>query len=155
MNKNNLDTHRISKNQAILLGSFLIILFFTVLGGWLVITAKTIRVFDIKLTHLVLKNDGCNFLKMNGIDTKTAEFGNGCSVVLPFLKNLYGNGGVITLDDKQIKISDDLVVAIGAAENQSWTPAETQALIVMIISTIVLGLTVWMFIFILKKADNQ
>ena len=155
MNKNNLNTHHISKNQALFLGSFLIILFFTVLGGWLVITARTMRVFDIKLTHLVLKNEGCNFLKMNGVDTKAAEFGNGCSVVLPFLKNLYGNGGVITIEDKQINIADDLVLATGTVDDLPWTPMKTKALIVMMISTIVLALTVRVFVIMLKKADDK
>jgi hypothetical protein len=155
MNKNNLNTHHISKNQALLLGSFLIILFFTVLAAWFVITARTIRVFDIQNTKLILKNDGCNLLKMNGVDTKTAGFGNGCSVVLPFLKNLYGNGGVIILEDKQIKIADDLVLATGTIEDIPWTPMKTEALIAMLISTIVLTLMIRVFTIILKKAHNK
>ncbi len=155
MHKNNLNTKRITKNQALLLGAFLIILFFTVLAAWFVITARTIRVFDIKKTQLILKSDGCNLLKMNGVDTKVAEFGNGCSVVLPFLKNLYGNGGVITLDDKQIIVADDLVLSTGTVEDLPWTPMKTEALIVMFISTIVLALMVRVFVIILKKANDK
>ena len=155
MNKNNLNTHHITKNQALFLGSFLIILFFTVLAAWFVITTRTIRVFDIKKTELILKNDGCNLLKMSGIDTRAAEFGNGCSVVLPFLKNLYGNGGVIILEDKQIKIADDLVISTGTIEDLPWAPMKTEALIVMIISTIVLALMVRVFVIILKKANDK
>jgi hypothetical protein len=155
MHKNNLNTKHITKDQALLLGAFLIILFFTVLAAWFVITARTIRVFDIKKTQLILKNDGCNLLKMNGVDTKAAEFGNGCLVVLPFLKNLYGNGGVITLDDKQIIVADDLVLSSGTIENLPWTPTKTEALIVMLISTIALALMVRVFVIILKKANDK
>jgi hypothetical protein len=155
MHKSNLNTKHITRNQALFLGSLLIILFFTVLAAWFVVTARTIRVFDIKKTKLILKSDGCNLLKMNGIDTKAAEAGNGCSVVLPYLKNLYGNGGLISLEDKQIKISDDLVVAIGVVEDLPWTPMKTDALIVMMISTIVLALMVRVFAIILKKDNDK
>ena len=155
MHKDNLNTKHISKNQALLLGTFLILLFFTVLAAWFVITARTIRVFDIQKTELILKNDGCNLLKMNGIDTKAVEFGNGCSVVLPFLKNLYGNGGVITLDDKQIIVADDLVLSTGTVEDLPWASMKTDAVILMMLSTIVLALTVRVFVILLKKADNK
>ena len=155
MRKNNLNTKHITKHQALLLGAFLIILFFTVLAAWFVITARTIRVFDIKKTQLILKNDGCNLLKMNGIDTKAVEFDNGCSVVLPFLKNLYGNGGLITLEDKQIEIANDLVISTGTVEDLPWTPMKTEALIMMMLSTIVLALMVRVFVILLKKADNK
>ena len=141
--------------NTLFLGSFLIILFFTVLAAWFVITARTIRVFDVKKTQLILKNDGCNLLKMNGIDTKAVEFDNGCSVVLPFLKNLYGNGGLITLEDKKIEIANDLVISTGTVEDLPWTPMKTEALIMMMLSTIVLALMVRVFVILLKKADNK
>lgn len=155
MHKNNFNTKHITKNQALLLGAFLIILFFTVLAAWFVITARTIRVFDIKKTQLILKSDGCNLLRMNGVDTKAAEFGNGCSVALPFLKNLYGNGGVITLEDKQIEVADDLILSTGTVEDLPWTPIKIEAVIVMLMSTIVLVLMVRVFVILLKKADNK
>jgi hypothetical protein len=155
MHKNNLNTQHITRNQALLLGTFLIILFFTVLAAWFVITARTIRLFDIRNTKLILKNDGCNLLKMNGVDTKIAEFGNGCSVVLPFLKNLYGNGGVIILEDKQINIADDLVLSTGTIEDLPWTPMKIEALILMILSTIVLALIMKVFTILLKKANGK
>ncbi|OIQ85386.1 hypothetical protein GALL_327800 [mine drainage metagenome] len=155
MHKSNLNTKHITKDQALLLGAFLIILFFTVLAAWFVITARSIRVFDIKKTQLILKNDGCNLLRMNGVDTKAAEFGNGCSVALPFLKNLYGNGGVITLEDKQIEVADDLILSTGTVEDLPWTPMKTEALILMMLSTVVLALMVRGFVFLLKKAYNK
>ena len=155
MRKNNINTEHITRSQALLLGTFLIILFFTILAAWLVITARTIRIFDIKKTELILRNDGCNFLVMNGIDTKAAEFGNGCSVVLPFLKNLYGNGGVITLEDKQIDIADDLVLSTRTVEDLPWTQIKIEALILMIMSTIVLALMVRIFVILLKKANDK
>lgn len=155
MHKDNLNTKHISKSQALLLGAFLIILFFTVLAAWFVITARTIRVFDIKKTQVILKSDGCNLLKMNGINTKAAEFGNDCSVVLPFLKNLYGNGGMILLEDKQIKIADDLVISTGTIEDLAWTHMKTEAVILMMLSTIVLALTVKVFAILLKKANDK
>jgi hypothetical protein len=155
MNKNNLNTHPLSKNQALLLGSFLIILFLTVLAAWFVITARTVRVFDIKMTQLILRSDGCDLLKMNGVATKAAEFGNGCSVVLPFLKDLYGYGGVIILEDRQIKIADDLVLSTGTVGNIPWTPMKTEAMILTITSTIVLALMVKVFTILLRKDNDQ
>jgi len=154
MNNNDHSTHHITKNQALFLGAFLIILFFTVIGAGVVFTAKTARIFEIKLTHLVLKSDACNFLRVNGVDTKAMELGSGCSAILPFERNVIGSGGLITMEDKQISIADDQVVVIGTAEEQPWTPAKTHAVITMIISTIVDGMMVWIFILILRKAAN-
>ncbi|OIQ98502.1 hypothetical protein GALL_194770 [mine drainage metagenome] len=155
MHKNNLNTKHITRSQALLLGTFLIILFFTVLAAWFVITARTIRIFDIKKTELILRNDGCNLLVLNSIDTKAAEFGNGCSVVLPFLQNQYGSGGVITLEDKKINIADDLVLSTRTVEDLPWTQIRIEALILMIMSTIVLALMVRVFVILLKKANDE
>ncbi len=155
MHKSNLNTKHITRSQALFLGTFLIILFFTVLAAWFVITARTIRIFDIEKTELILRNDGCNLLTMNRIDMKAADFGNSCSVVLPFLKNLYGSGGVIALEDKQITIADDLVLSTRTVEDLPWTQIKIDALILMIMSTIVLALMVRIFVILLKRANDK
>lgn len=145
----------VTRFQTLLAGAFLIILFFTVLTAWFVIAARTVRIFDIQKTELILKNDGCNLLKMKGIDTKAVEFGNGCSAAVPYLKNMYGNGGVIFLDGNQITISDDLVVSTGAIEDIPWNQIHSEALILMIISTVLLALTIRIFVIILKKSNEK
>jgi hypothetical protein len=134
------------------LGSLLIIFFFTVLAAWFVFAARAARVLDIKPTHLILRNDGCNFLKANGIETKPIEFGNGCSVLVPFRQNMIGSGGQITLGEKQIRITDDQVVIVGSVENQPWTAEQTDAVMEMVVSTIILlGMMAWLVRLISKN----
>ncbi len=138
-------------NKQLFLGALLVNLFFTVLGGWFVIAARTVQIFDIKPTHLVLRNDGCDFLKSNGIETKPAERGKGCSALVPFRQNMFGSGGLITLGEKQVKIADDQVILVDSVEDQPWTPAQTRAVIAIIVSTIImLGILAWILRRIVK-----
>jgi hypothetical protein len=151
MNKKNHISHDGNKNKQLFGGAIFIILFFTVLGGWFVFTARTAQIFDIKPTHLILRSDGCNFLKSNGIETKAAEPGNGCSVLVPFRQNMFSSGGLITLGETQIRIADDQVVIVGSVEDQPWTPAQIRAVIEMLASTIImLGMLVWILRRIVK-----
>lgn len=125
--------------------TFITILVFHAILIWFVVTTRESRVFDIKPTHLILKNDGCYFLNMNGIETKAIEPRNGCSVLVPFRQNMFGNGGLITLGDKQIMIADDQVVIVGSVEDQPWTPEQTKAAIVILVSTMIMfGMLAWL-----------
>lgn len=144
MNKIHPNIHSNHKSRWYTSTGFVLILLFHVILIWFVVTAKESRVFDIKPTHLIMKNDGCDFLKMNGIETKSSGPGNGCSVIVPFRQSVFGNGGLIMLGEKQVKIADDQVVIVGSVEDQPWTPEQTHAVIVMVISTLALiGMFVW------------
>ncbi len=161
MNNEHHNTHHITKNQARFFGSLLMILFFTVVLVWFAFAAGTGRQLEIRPTHLILRSDGCDFLKANGIETKAAEFGNGCSVLIPFRQNTCGSGGLITVGEKQVKISDSQIVIVGSTENLPWTPAQTNAEIEMLISTIImLGMVAWILKMFFKsnacqEDDNQ
>lgn len=156
MNQKHHNTHRITKNQALFVGSLIIILFFTVVLVWFSFVIGTARQFEIRPTHLILRDDGCNFLKANGIEIKAAEFGNGCSVLLPFRQDVVGSGGLIAVGEKQVRIADNQVVIVGSIEDQPWTSAQTNAVIEMLVSTIImLGMLTWILRMLTKASACQ
>lgn len=127
--------------------AFILILAMHTILIWLVVTAVELRTFHIRPMHLTLKSDSCEYLKMNGIESKPTGTGSSCTVLLPFHQNVFGNGGEITLGEKQIQIADDQVVIVGEIENQSWTPEQTRAALVMGLATLtLLGMLGWMVI---------
>ncbi len=133
---------------------FLLLLLFHVILIWVVVTATESRVMDIKPTHLILKNEGCDFLKTNGIETKSSPTRSGCSVLVPFLQNAFGSGGLIMLGEKQVKIANDQVVIVGSIEDQPWTPEQKHAVIIMIICTVaMIGMLIWVGIRIVKSKE--
>lgn len=114
---------------------------------WFALVSKASLDSEIKTTHLILKSEGCNFLKMSGIAIKAMESSNGCAVVVPFRQNLFGNGGLILLERLKIRIADEQVVIIGSIEEQSWTAERIHAAIWIGVSFLVMfGLMVWLVI---------
>jgi flagellar biogenesis protein FliO len=133
---------------------FLLLLLFHVILIWVVVTAMESRVTDIRPTHLILKNEGCDFLKTNGIETKSSPTGSGCSVLVPFLQNAFGSGGLIMLGAKHVQMADDQVVIVGSVEDQPWTPEQKHAVILMIISALaMIGMLIWVGIRIAKSKE--
>lgn len=145
MNKTHPDSHRNPIGRWHTSPAFILILTIHTILIWLVVTATELRTFHIRPTHLTLKSDSCDYLKMNGVDSKSTGTGGSCTVLLPFHQNLYGNGGEITLGEKQIQIADEQVVIVGAIEYQPWTPEQTRSALVMGLATLtVLGMLGWM-----------
>jgi len=147
MNETHPDSHRSPKGRWYTSPAFILILTMHTILIWLVVTAIEIRTFHIRPTHLTLKSDSCEYLKMNGIDSKSTGTVGSCTALLPFHQNALGNGGEITLGEKQIQIADDQVVIVGAIEYQPWTREQTRAALVMGLATLtVLGILGWMII---------
>jgi hypothetical protein len=121
------------------------ILFIACLGLWFIFCGRTSQELDIQPTHLTLRGDICSFLKIKGITTTPIEPENWCSVVVPFRPYGVLGGGVIMLGDRQIRVTDNQLVEIGAVVDQPWTPEQTRSLIWAGISTLImLGFAVWL-----------
>ncbi len=100
---------------------------------------------ETKMTRLVLKREGCDFLKSNGIAIQDYGTGNGCAVLVPFRQSLFSNGGLIILDKQQIQIADDQVVIIGSIEDMPWTAESIWTDVGLVISMLVMfGSLIWM-----------
>jgi hypothetical protein len=124
-----------------------LVLFLVSVLACLVLLVKAALDAEIKTTHLILKSEGCNFLKMNGVATKDAGNNNGCAVVVPFRQNLFGSGGLIILEQQKIRIADDQIVVIGSIEDQPWTQERILTAIGIVISMLAMfGSLVWMVI---------
>ncbi len=126
-----------------------LVLFLVSVLAYLFLLVKTTLDAEIKTTHLILKSEGCNFLKMNGISTKDTSNNNGCAVVVPFRQNMFGSGGLIILEQQKIRIADDQAVVIGSIEEQPWTQERILTAIGIVISMLAMfGSLVWMVILI-------
>ena len=114
---------------------------------WIFIFVMTAGVFVIKPTQMILKSDGCSYLRQIGIQTKYSADESSCTVNVPYRSNSFGNGGVIVLDDdRQIRIADSQVVIVGSIENQPWTPSQNHSAILMAASSIFMfGMMAWFF----------
>lgn len=124
-----------------------LVLFLVSVLACLVLLVKAALDAEIKTTHLILKSEGCDFLKMNGVATKDTGNSNGCVVVVPFRQNLFGSGGLIILEQQKIRIADDQIVVIGSIEDQPWTPERILTAIGIVISMLAMfGSLVWMIL---------
>jgi len=117
---------------------------------WIAMACMTAGDFGFKPTQIILKSDGCRYLRQIGISTANSENGSNCIVNLPYRANTFGDGGVIVLEDgRQIKISDSQVVIVGAIENKPWTPSQNRSLVLIISSFIFMfAMMVWFFMLI-------
>jgi uncharacterized Zn-binding protein involved in type VI secretion len=149
MSKKHFTAPRTATSKWYTSSSLAIFLFFASVLAWFAIVVTASIDSDPKQTHLVLKIEGCDFLKMNGVATKEAGTGNGCAITVPFRQNMFGGGGLIILGDKKFRIAGDQIVFIGSFEDLSWTPEQIHTAIWVAVSTLImLGMMVWIFILI-------
>lgn len=120
---------------------------------FIVIACMTAGELEIKPTQIILKSDGCSFLRQNGIATTNAFSGSSCSVTVPYRANSFGNSGLIVMENGPlIKIPDSQVVIVGSIENQPWTYAQRRAAILLTASSILMVVTMaWFFRLILSS----
>lgn len=79
---------------------------------------------EIKPTALIMKREGCAYIRQIGITAKIHDSGETCRFEVPYRPNLIGTGGRIYLDDKQISIADNQIVAASPLNDQPWSPSQ-------------------------------
>lgn len=135
--------HKSWRTSSSLALSLMVVSFIT----WILILILTAGELEIKPTEMIVKGEGCDYLRENGITTKNAEGENHCTINVPFRSNSFGNGGVIILKDRQIRIPNEQVVLVGSIENAPWTPSQIQSAILISVSTIFMfAMMGWSFI---------
>ncbi|MGB7598216.1 MAG: hypothetical protein WBM09_11695 [Gallionella sp.] len=124
---------------------FALVLFLVSVLACLVLAGKASIDSETKMTRLVLKREGCDFLKSNGVAIQDSGTGNGCAVLVTFRQSLFGNGGLISLDKQQIRIADDQVVIIGSIKDMPWTAGSIWTDVGLVISMLAMfGSLIWM-----------
>ncbi|MGB7597395.1 MAG: hypothetical protein WBM09_07500 [Gallionella sp.] len=118
---------------------FVLVLLMVSFVACLVLAGKSSIDSETKMTRLVLKREGCDFLKSNGIAIQDYGTGNGCAVLVTFRQSLFGNGGLIILDKQQIRIADDQVVIIGSIEDMPWTAESIWTDVGLVLSMLVMS----------------
>lgn len=123
---------------------------FIALITWFGIAAFTLGLLRTQQTQLILSSEGCHFLNQNGIATKSRSTDDSCTVIVPFTPSPFGNGGHITLGERQISISDNqVIVVVGVVENQPWTETQTRWVLIASISTVLmLAMLAWVIFLI-------
>lgn len=114
---------------------------------WFVIATMVARKFEIISTQLILKSESCTLMNHEKIHTTNiSDQDYICSINIPFLANKIGNGGIIFIADRQIKIADNQIVASEISDIQSWTDEQIKAVMLIMVSTaFLLASAVWFF----------
>lgn len=101
-----------------------LLLLLAALFHWTLFFVYVAGQLEIRPTALIVKKEGCGYMRQIGITAKIHESGETCRVEVPYRANLIGSGGRIYLDDKQISIAENQIVAAAPLENQPWSPSQ-------------------------------
>lgn len=124
-----------------------ILIFKAAFACWLILSVYVAWQLEIKPTVLIIKSAGCSHLRQIGITAQIHESGESCRVEVPYRANLIGADGIICLDEKQISLADNQIVAVAPLEDQPWSPSQQRWLAGLSISfMIVFFLMVLIFI---------
>lgn len=124
--------------------------------NWIFTGAYVSGQLEIKPTMLILKRDGCEFFRQNGIPVQDQKDNDSCKVTVPFRGNMIGSGGRVFLGDRQIMLADNQVVVVAALEDQPWTPRQ-QRLVIWLggCLAIIFGMMAWIGVLFSKKDAND
>jgi hypothetical protein len=99
---------------------------------------------EIKPTLLILERDGCALLVQNGVPVLDQANSDSCRAIATFRANMVGTGGRVFLEDRQIMIADNHVIATSPLEDQPTTPEQGRLVdLVVICAAIVLCMVIW------------
>lgn len=108
-----------------------------------------------KPSILIIKNEGCSYLRQYGIPTKPYTTESTCSVEAEFRPHLLGDGGLIGYQDHRIKIADNLIVAVETIQQSLWEPENLGMMIWLGFSMLlVFGMLMWMGITFQQRVDK-
>jgi hypothetical protein len=136
------------------IGVVLILFLISVFSSIFTVT-YVISEFNVKPTQLVLKFDGCEFLRQNGvlIELKPGR-GDTCKVTLPFRGEFIGSGGVVILDDRQIRLTSSQVEVVASLEGQPLTVHQRRMVFLVVANQcLVFGLLIWLVVLSTKQED--
>lgn len=110
---------------------------------------------ESKPSILIIKNEGCSYLRQYGIPTTPYTIESTCSVEAEFRPHLLGDGGLIAYQDHRIKIADNLIVAVETIQQSPLSPEHTGMVIWLGFSLLlVFGMLMWMGITFQRGADK-
>ena len=96
---------------------------------WLFSVVFAIGQMKIEPSVLILKSEGCAYLRQYGINTQSYGIESTCMVDVPFQRHMFGEGGKISYEDRHIQLADNLIVAVETIEDRPWTPSQRRLMI--------------------------
>lgn len=129
-----------------ILANSLIALAFVSSTAWLTIPAMFERISDPCTTVLILKSDACLYLSHEGVTTWPISDGNAvCSASVQFSKSVIGNGGVIHLNERRLRIEDNQIITTESMPNPAQTEAQAHELHwILFCTAALLGMIGWL-----------
>jgi hypothetical protein len=96
-------------------------------------------------TRVILKKEGCTYLRHLQVETQPYDEAAGmCSIVTPFRGDLIGNGGTFILQDRELKVTENPIVATEKLDSLPYTDSQTRMLVWLYInSALVLMAMIW------------
>ena len=128
------------QSQGLALSMTLIALF-----NMIVSTAIMGGQMESKPSILIIKNEGCSYLRQYGIPTTPYTIESTCSVEAELRPDLIGDGGLIAYQDHRIKIASNLIVAVETIQQSPWSPEHLDMMIWLGFSLLlVFSMLMWM-----------
>lgn len=120
--------------------------------NWIFVDAYITGQMEIKPTMLVLKRDGCDFLRQNGITPEAQSSMDSCRVTIPFRANVLGLGGRAFIGDRHILIAESQISIIAALDDQSWSPSQQRLMIWLGVCTaFIIAMAAWVYLLFYEK----
>jgi hypothetical protein len=96
-------------------------------------------------TRVILKKEGCTYLRHLQVETQPYDEAAGmCSIVTPFRSDLIGNGGTFILKDRELKVTENPIVATEKLDSLPYTDSQKRMVVWLCInSALVLMAMIW------------
>jgi hypothetical protein len=95
-------------------------------------------------TLVILKSDGCTYMRYHNISTKPYPAEGACTVEVQFISYLFSSGGVIKIDGRRLDISESQIIAREPIEDRPFTSQQKRLLAWMaLLTAIMFGALFW------------
>lgn len=99
-------------------------------------------------TRVILKKEGCTYMHHQKVSSKPYDdVDQMCVVSAPFHENLIGNGGVFKLEDRELNVADNQIVAVEKLDNIPYSDSQKRMLMWLCINTLLVIATLAWTIF--------
>jgi hypothetical protein len=103
-------------------------------------------------TKVILKKDGCTYMRHQHIITEPYDDDDDagmCAVNSLFRSNLIGNGGVFKLENREVQVAENQIVAVEKLDNYPYNESQKRLVIWLCINSFLMFATMGWTIFCL------
>jgi len=106
---------------------------------WLTSGSYILGQLEMKPTRVILKRDGCTYMHHQQIATQPYDEATGmCVATTSFRSNLIGNGGIFKLQDRELKIAENQIVATEKLDNLPYSDSQRRMIVWLCVTSALL-----------------